>query len=132
MDVVPNERKQMKKFRIYNDNARTATTAKGAKGTKTETKNVSVKIPGDLYAKFVSIKEKGGFKSVYEILQLLIVCYTRHVERTEQEPQTELQQPDPMADEIAAMFADLADVEPTPEAGARPKIHKPRKRILYE
>ena len=119
----------MKKFRIYNDNAQTATTATGA---KTETKNVSVKIPGDLYAKLVSIKEKGGFKSVYEILQLLIVCYTRHVERAKQEPSTEPQHPDPMADEIAAMFADLEDTEPTPAKGARPKIHKPRKRILYE
>ena len=122
----------MKKFRIYNDNAQTATTATGAKGAKTETKNVSVKIPGDLYAKLVSIKEKGGFKSVYEILQLLIVCYTRHVERAKQEPRTEPQQPDPIADEIGAMFADLADVEPTPKAGATPKIHKPRKQILYE
>lgn len=122
----------MKKFRIYNDNAQTATTATGAQRAKTETKTVSVKIPGDLYAKLVSIKEKGGFKSVYEILQLLIVCYTRHVERARQKPTAEPEPADPMADEIAAMFADLADVEPTPKAGASPKIHKPRKQILYE
>ena len=123
----------MKKFRILNDQAQTATTAAGkAQGAKTETKTVSVKIPGDLYAKLVSIKEKGGFKSVYEILQLLIVCYTRAAERAKQEPRTKPQQPDPIADEIAAMFADLAEVEPTPKAGASPKIHKPRKQILYE
>lgn len=120
----------MKKFKIYTDSARTADTA--TKGIKAETKTVSVKIPGDLYAKLVSIKEKGGFKSVYEILQLLIVCYTRHVERAKQEPTAEPPQPDPMADEIAAMFADLAGAEPTPESGARPKIRKPRKQILYE
>ena len=123
----------MKKFRILNDQAQTATTAAGeAQGAKTETKTVSVKIPGDLYAKLVSIKESGGYKSVYEILQLLIVCYTRHVERAKQKPNQEPQQPDPMGEEIAAMFAELADVEPTPEKGARPTAHKPRKRILYE
>lgn len=121
----------MKKFRICKTDSETEQGKRKADGIQTETKTVSVKIPGDLYAQLVSIKDAGGYKSVYEILQLLIVCFTRHVERARQaQSEQPPEPPDPMAEEIAAMFADLADSEPKPEEGAKPIAHKPRKGFL--
>ena len=82
----------MKKFKLYNmaqaekDNAKAMkrqgehTTPK----TDTSTKTVSVKVPGEVYDRLNQIKDEQGFKSIYEIMQLLVVSFIRHTDRAQQ------------------------------------------------
>lgn len=130
----------MKKFKLYNmaqaekDNAKAMkkqgehTTPK----TDTSTKTVSVKVPGEVYDRLNQIKDEQGFKSIYEIMQLLVVSFIRHTDRAQQtKEQKSKDVAKPIADEIADMFSELTNNEPTPWQGSRPTAHKPRKGILY-
>ena len=130
----------MKKFKLYNmaqaekDNAKAMkrqgehTTPK----TDTNTKTVSVKVPGEVYDRLNQIKDEQGFKSIYEIMQLLVVSFIRHTDRAQHtKEQKSKDVAKPIADEIADMFSELTNNEPTPWQGSRPTAHKPRKGILY-
>ena len=111
----------MKKFKLYNmaqaekDNAKAMkrqgehTTPK----TDTSTKTVSVKVPGEVYDRLNQIKDEQGFKS----------------QQTKEQKSKDVAKP--IADEIADMFSELTNNEPTPWQGSRPTAHKPRKGILY-
>lgn len=130
--------KKMKKFKIYNKAQATEGKAKASNQkqstsqTETGTKTVSVKVPGDVYDRLKQIRSEQGFKSVYEILQLLIVSFIRHTDRAQQKKAQQLQDvPQPIAEEIAEMFSQLTDSEPTPWKESKPTAHKPRKGILY-
>lgn len=128
----------MKKFKIYNKAQATEGKAKasdhkqGTAQTETGTKTVSVKVPGEIYDRLNKIKSEQGFKSVYEILQLLVVSFIRHTDRTQQKKAQQLQDvPQPITEEIAEMFSQFTDSEPTPWEESKPIAHKPRKDILY-
>ena len=128
----------MKKFKLYNraqaNNGKTkvSDSSHGTPDTTTGTKTVSVKILGEVYDRLKRIKDEQGFKSIYEIMQLLVVTFVRHTDRAQQMKEQKVQDvAQPIADEIADMFSELTDTEPTPWQGARPTAHKPRKGILY-
>lgn len=128
----------MKKFKLYNkaqadnDKAKVREGKHATPQTNTGTKTVSVKIPGEVYDRLKRIKDEQGFKSIYEIMQLLVVTFVRHTDRAQQMKEEKAQDvAQPIADEIADMFSELTDTEPTPWQEARPTAHKPRKGILY-
>ena len=128
----------MKKFKLYNrvqaNNGKTKVSdnSHDTPDPTTGTKTISVKIPGEVYDRLKRIKDEQGFKSIYEIMQLLVVTFVRHTDRVQQMKGQKVQDvAQPIADEIADMFSELTDTEPTPWQGARPTAHKPRKGILY-
>lgn len=128
----------MKKFRLYNRAQADSSESKVKDGnnatpkTEARTKTLSVKVPGEVYDRLNQIKDEQGFKSIYEIMQLLVVTFIRHTERTQQAKEEKaLDVAQPIADEIADMFSRLTDTEPTPWQTARPTAHKPRKGVLY-
>lgn len=104
----------------------------GATKQKRDTRSVCVKIPGELYERLIAIKEAGGYKSVYEIMQLITVCFIRHVDKARQRKEPSRQIPDdPISAEIEEMFTDFSYSEEQPEEGNKPKTHKTKKSTLY-
>lgn len=128
----------MKKFKLYSraqdskSKSKVSNCSQAHTQAETKTKTVSVKVPGEVYDRLNQIKNEQGFKSIYEIMQLLVVTFIRHTDRAQQKKRQGFQDiTQPIADEIADMFSQLADTEPTPWQGARLTAHKPRKGILY-
>lgn len=137
MHLINDERnKNMKKFKLYDrtqaNNGKTKVSDSSHNTPQADTKTVSVKVPGEVYDRLNQIKNEQGFKSVYEIMQLLVVAFIRHTDRAQQTKEQKAKDiAQPIADEIADMFSLLANTEPTPWQEARPTAHKPRKATLY-
>lgn len=66
---------------------------------------VVVRISPDAWKRLDEIKEKYGFKSIYEIMQYLVGAFLRVADPEHEEPG------DPVPDEIAEMFGGFAQAE---------------------
>lgn len=67
--------------------------------------NVVVRISPDAWKRLYEIKEKYGFKSIYEIMQYLVGAFLRVADPEHEE------NPDPVPDEIADMFNGFSEAE---------------------
>ncbi len=68
-------------------------------------KKVVARLDADQWQRADSIREKYGFKSIYEISQYLWGCFLRVAD-----PDNDKEE-EPLPDEIQAMFADLSESE---------------------
>ena len=89
------------------------------------TKKIYSRVTPETYKRLNAIKNKYGFKSVYEIIQSLVHCFLR-VAYPEEDQQIE-----PMPYDIEKMFDGLSEAEKHVEFD-KPKRRKPHKSVNNE
>lgn len=95
---------------------------------------ISTKVPPSVYDQLVELQRVGGYGSLYELLQAMIFFFVRlrfsalHGHSDEHsDTWRDIRDTTDDSDEIAAMFREYSDHDPTPQAG-----HAPRRRRKVE
>ena len=84
------------------------------------TKKVYTRVSPETYRRLDEIKNKYGFKSIYEIVQILIHCFLRTTD-PQNDPQI-----DPVPYDIETMFMEMSEAEKHVE------FEKPKRRIAHK
>lgn len=88
-----------------------------------ERKGINLKLSPDDYARLERAKDKGGFRSVYEIAKLAVVSFLNHVDRAERRKEDDL--PKDIGEEIELMFRDYAEAEQPQDVARYKRTPKP-------